>query len=412
MAQTRVQQPLRQVSAIDVVLIAAIALGLALRFSIFMISAASSDASFFGAGSDASAYITLAHHLVEGRGLSFANVLSASRPPLYPMILAMAMRLSPDRWMAIVRALQLCAAVLTALACGAIASKWGGSRKLAIALALYMPTMVFFQSEIITETLAMMLTALWFLMLTFGARGFWKAVVIGILAGLAALLRFNALPFVFFGPGIVAYYLRDWRRAAIILSVGLLVISPWIVRNWRVFGQPLWSTHSGISLAEAAISPLGRSQAGEALALKGQLGWVIQDFESDNAPAWLRDEVARDRDAKRFGLAHWRENVRNVPIKLAAWLFSWEQWSQTTALPLRGRVVRRIGVAAYWCVLGAAILGGYRIRKRIPHVLIYVVFMTAIHLPLNMSTRLRTSLLEPVIICLAAQVKLPFGPAS
>jgi hypothetical protein len=385
---------------VPVLILVAVIMGILLRVAVFLISSRSGTA-LWSAGNDESAFILLARNVVNHQGLSFAGKLSAYRPPLYPLLLSVAMRISSHQWLVLIRLLQFFSALLTAWACGELARQWGGSRQISVGLALWMPTLVFFQPEIGTETLAVMMTALWFVCLVY-MRAPWSPALIGVVAGIAALLRFNTAPLIFFGPLVLLYYLRDWKRPCLALSIGVIILSPWIIRNWLDFGRPILSTDTGYAMAVGIIAPTARTQAGDTDATHAAIGWVNQDIESNDAPANMRDEMKLDRQAMSFVLLHWREIPGTWPTKLAAFWLSWDQWSAISGVSRLGQVVRRVSVLIYWVVLCAALVAGWRLWRRIPYIIVYAVLMTLLHLPLPMSTRLRVPLMEPVIIALAA----------
>jgi hypothetical protein len=378
----------------------ALIMGILLRFGVFFLSGRLGT-TMWSTGNDASAFILLARNVVDHHGLSYAGKLSAYRPPLYPLLISVSMRINAQQWLVLVRLLQFVSALVTAWACGKLAQQWGGSRQMAIGLALWMPTLVFFQPEIGTETLAAMMTALWFVCLMYMSAP-WSPAIVGVVAGIAALQRFNAAPLILFGPLVLLYYLRDWKRSVLALSLGLLMLSPWIIRNWLDFGWPIYSTDTGYALAVGIVAPTSRSQPGDTEAVRAAIGWVHQEIESNDAPANLRDEIKLNRQAMSFALGHWREIPKTWPSKLAAFWLSWDQWSGISGISRLGQMVRRASVLFYWVILCAALVAGWRLRRRIPYIIAYAALLTLLHLPLPMSTRLRVPLLEPIIIALAA----------
>jgi hypothetical protein len=399
--------------AASVVILVVMITGIVLRFVVFSLSTRSGIA-MWSTGNDASPFILLARNVVDHHGLSYAGTPSAYRPPLYPLLIAVAMRINAQQWLVLVRLLQFFSALLTAWACGKLAQQWGGSRPIAIGLALWMPTLVFFQPEIGTETLAAMMTALWLVCLAY-MRAPWSPALAGAVAGIAALQRFNAAPLILFGPLALLYYLHDWKRSVLALSIGLVILSPWIVRNWLDFGRPIYSTDTGYALAMGIVAPTSRSQPGDTEPLRAAIGWVHQDIESNDAPANMRDEIKLNRQAMSFALRNWRESPRTWPTKLAAFWLSWDQWSAISGVPRLGQMVRRASVFFYWFILCAALAAGWRLRRRIPYVIAYAALLTLLHLPLPMSTRLRVPLLEPVIIALAGcaiSMKPPFSEGT
>jgi hypothetical protein len=145
-----------------------------------------------------------------------------------------------------------------------------------------MPTLLFFQSEIVTESLAAMLIVLcgsvWVCLCeSFDRGGQLSTVFAGVFARLASLERLNALPLVFHGAGFVYLVRRDLMRALLLLCGGCLIVAPWIGHNWHAFGHPLSSTHTGFALVEGVLSPTGRGDSGEIATMRSKLGWYNAD---------------------------------------------------------------------------------------------------------------------------------------
>jgi len=162
----------------SVVISIALIMGILLRFGVFFLSDRLGITMWI-TGNDASAFILLARNVVDHHGLSYAGVPSAYRPPLYPLLISVTMRINAQHWLVLVRLLQFVSALVAAWACGKLAQQWGGSRQIAIGLALWMPTLVFFQPEIGTETLAAMMTALWFVCLMYMSAP-WSPAIVGV----------------------------------------------------------------------------------------------------------------------------------------------------------------------------------------------------------------------------------------
>ena len=380
-----------------------LAFGVILRFVIFFLSVRS-DATFWSTGNDAGAFILLAHNLVNHLGFSYAGVPTAFRPVLYPWLISVMMRLAPERWLELLRALQLVSALITVWACGILASRWGGSRSLAIALALWMPTLVFFQPEVGTEAFCSMFVVLWLVCLTYALTrsSIWIPVAMGVLAGLATLQRFNGALLIVIGPLVQFYYVRNWKRAALTLAIGILFVAPWIARNWIELGSPVFSTETGYAMVVGIVSPTSRTQAGDTEKVLSVIGWFGNQIESNSAPPALRKEVQLNREALSFAIHHWFDMPRTWPTKLAAFCLSWDQWSAISGVPRRGQIVRRAAVLFYWAVLCAAGFALWRLTRRIPYILFYIGVVIIMHLPLTMSTRVRVPLFDPLIAALAA----------
>ena len=386
------------------------ALGVHLAIFLFVANRISSP---YSGGGDATIYINLAQNISAGRGFTFAGTPTAFRAPLYPLILAKLMAVWPSEWRLLLRAIQLIITLCTAAACGVLAKKWGGHSHVAFLLALLMPTLLFFQSEILTESLAAMLIVLWWVCLceSFDRRGHLSTVLAGVFAGLASLERLNALPLVFLGAGFIYLVRRDQMRALLLLCSGCLIVAPWIGHNWHAFGRPLYSTHTGFALVEGVLSPTGRGDSGEIAAMRSKLGWYNADIESDAAPPKFRNELALDDQARGLSKDLWTRQpftslFRLAAIKLGSFWLSTDQIFDTGTFSRKVRVLRWGGVGAYWILIALAGIGWFslvRVGSYTPWVLsAYAVLITILHLPLTMNTRLRSPLLDPLVAALAA----------
>jgi hypothetical protein len=400
---TRGPDPIKHGTALSKAVPVILALGVILRFVILILTVRS-GVTFWSTGNDAEAFILLARNLVNHLGFSYAGVPTAFRPVLYPWLISVMMRLAPERWLELLRALQLVSALITAWACGILASRWGGSRSLAIGLALWVPTLIFFQPEVGTETFFAMFVVLWLACLTYAPTGssIWIPAAMGVLAGLATLQRFNGALLIVIGPLVQFYYVRNWKRAALALAIGILFVAPWIVRNWIELGSPVFSTETGYAMVVGIVSPTSRTQPGDTEAILLAIGWFGSQIESNSAPPNLRNEVQLNREAVSFAIHHWFDMPRNWPTKLAAFCLSWDQWSAISGVPRRGQIIRRAAVLFYWVILCAAGFALWRLTRRTPYILFYIGVVIIMHLPLTMSTRVRVPLFDPLLCSLAA----------
>jgi hypothetical protein len=123
----------------------------------------------------------------------------------------------------------------------------------------------------------------------------------------------------------------------------------------------------------------------------------------------LPSEVELNRDALRIIPDLWREQGWHaLPLlggKIADSWLSTDQLLDTKSFAFKDRVLRAGGVFFYLLALGFAVAGLtslWRLRPRIASVfLVYAIGFTVFHLPFVMNTRLRISLMEPLIVVLA-----------
>ncbi len=393
-----------------------IAAGLAARFALLLISGRAPVGALSG-GSDAPAYILLGAAVSHGKGLTYVGQATAFRAPLYPMVLGLLDLTFGSYSLLIMRIVQVVVAILTAWVCAQTAAHlWGEDSQWAtFGLAMFIPTLLFFTPQILTETFTAFFVSLfvYFLVRT-DREDEWKSLVgMGVCAGLLMLLRFNT-PFVPLVAGLAALRkpvnLRNVKRALIPVLIAALFVSPWIARNMVVFhGGVLYSSLTGLNALMGAIAPQGRTQAWESESWS-RVGWWMSDVETDSLRRLqLPSEVELNRQAKHEAIRAWKAlGFHALPLlaeKVSYFWFSTDQLLSTASLPRGQRLLRAIGVLIYWAVLGVAILGWFRLRKAKPRIayllLLYCVAATILHLPFTMNTRYRVPLVDPLLCILA-----------
>jgi hypothetical protein len=245
---------------------------------------------------DMEEYLRLAQGLTDGRGYAGQEGPTAFRPPLYPAFLALVRIVWGDS----VLAIRLAQGVLGALTCvltvflaGAVVGRerthWAG-----LLVALY-PTHVMYASYLHREVL--------FTFLLVGAlallarRGSARSLAAGIVLGLAALTNSAALG----TAPLAALYLvtrRQGRRAALLLAGTVLVIAPWTVRNYRIFGSfvPV-NTKAGVVFWE------GNDEGW----LRGETEWDIRNRH------WRQLDGMEEDEAHRHGMRQALQFVRRNP---------------------------------------------------------------------------------------------------
>lgn len=402
------------------------ALGLSARLATAIIGGQQLFTPFSGK-SDAAMYVTLAANLRGGDGFTYAHIPTAFRPPLYPMLLAALMWLSPEHWLVALRAIQFLTALATAWACAWLAARWFGprARTMAFAIVLLLPTQLYFTGEVLTECTASLFGILFFVFLArcLDRGGDRDWILLGLVTGAAVLERFN-----FAGLAIVAGAVAvGWplrvrpegrggapglRPLALFCVSCAMAVAPWLAHTAVAFqGRALYSTHAGFAAVEGVLSPTGRADSDEVQKIDDVLGWDDWAVET-NAPSRpdFRNEVELNRQAWTVAGSLWRKAGWSlVPIeveKTGAFWFSVDQFFQLRTFSPMNRVLRRVGVAAYWLVLALAIAGWFRLRALKPdmaRVLLFsAIVVTVIHLPLTMNARLRSSLFDPLLATLAA----------
>ncbi len=167
------------------------------------------------------------------------------RPPGYPFFLAVLYKLVPmeDRF-GFARLVQAVLLALMAPAVALLALKIGAQRKTAIlagiAMALY-PIFWFYPIGLATENLfiPLLLAGVLALLELREKPGIGRAVVVGLILGLAMLTRSVVAPFVLVGGAWLWYFTnKRWRYALCMVVVAFGVCLPWSIRNSILMGKP------------------------------------------------------------------------------------------------------------------------------------------------------------------------------
>jgi Dolichyl-phosphate-mannose-protein mannosyltransferase len=380
---------------------------LALRIAMVVWAGNAQQTSATG-GSDTFAYQALADSIAAHRGFSFAGMPTALRPPLYPLTLVLGQFIAGGHYRIFIRLVQFFIGIFTAIICARTSQKLGGSPAVALAAALAAPTLIFFSVELLSETFATLIVAAFFYVIIADSGPIWA----GALIGLGMLERFNLTALA------VAYVVYQFtakkpseaaRHSAVAALVALIIVSPWFARNLAVFhGQVLYSTHTGTNLLQGVIMPDGRSQGDDFARLEAIQGWSITDIET-NSPrrATFPAEPQLDRTAKAAAVAEFSHvNLFSLAArKLGYFWLGVDQMFRTQSLSRSKRLVRELGVLAYWLLLLAAILGWLELKSQNSNAarlfLSYAVIVTVMHLPFVMNTRIRTPLIEPMLAIFA-----------
>lgn len=388
--------------------------GLALRTVVLFMSGNHEVGRFSGVG-DQIRYLTLADSISRGRGFTYAGMPTALRPPIYPLLLATFHAVFGSHYLLTVRIFQFLIGLAVAHFCYLIATRLFGiaAGAMAGAIALFLPTLVFISAELQTEQLSAFLIILFiYFLLGITEERKHAAFGAGVSAGIVSLLRFNGAILTVIGALVCVWPRRNFRDALILCGIAGLILSPWVIRNAKVFqGDVLFSTHGGINLLEGVLTPDGRAQNGEDDRIRERVGWLHTDIEL-NSPSRLLypsedrlDKQARSEAIAVWGNLDWRSRVRLLSEKIFRFWLSTDQLLDTKNFSGTQQELRLAGVVAYWIVLGLSIVGWIRLlyssRAIALTILFYLVTVTAAHLPFVMNTRLRIPFFDPLLTVLA-----------
>jgi 4-amino-4-deoxy-L-arabinose transferase-like glycosyltransferase len=320
---------------------------------------------------------TLYHHGVFGVR---QDRPTAFRPPLYPLLLA-PWTGGAGLTRAEIGSLHVLLGLATLLATIAVARRWGLSWRqqiAALALVALDPILLYQSTFVMTETLATLLAVLvlWTLPHAVPPEGtppqfVRRGLAAGVALGLAMLCRPT---FLLWLPGILVGFaradgkLRQRSLAAAGCLVGLvLVLAPWTVRNWYLFGKPIFATtHGGYTLWLANNEYLYEYWR------TGPHDSVWEATPIDNEQAQIAREVGGDEvAADRVAYARAWESMRRDPeMFFRGCLDRWRQLWQplphrlTVPEPAAHRTARWLIAAWYGGLYLLALLGAYRIGWR------------------------------------------------
>lgn len=270
---------------------------------------------------DEADYHAIATHLAADAGfVSTEETPTARRPPAYPVFLSLIYRImgpSP----AAGRVMQALLGVLVVWLTFRLARVWFGDTAATAAgwLAALNPFLVFISGYLLTENfyLVFMLGAL---AVAPGPRAFiapwWHAVACGLLFGLAALTRPSGLPMLeWVLVAVLLFAGAGWRpriaRAALAAVTFALVLSPWLLRNTRVVGAPVLTTHGGITFYQGNNEKVANTPQ-----WRGGVAPLEALPEHDRLAAMR--ELDRDRAAWKLGRDYLRSHPGEVP-SLVGW---------------------------------------------------------------------------------------------
>jgi 4-amino-4-deoxy-L-arabinose transferase-like glycosyltransferase len=201
--------------------------------------------------SDFAWYYQRGMEVAGGQGYSVNGMPTAYWPAGYPLFLGGLFYLfGPIPFVAKLANVIFCGATiwLTYLFAKKVFRSVEAARIAALLLALY-PGQIAYSSILTTEMLFQFLLVLGAVLFVYAEdRPVWWALS-GVVWGLATLTKTQAL----FVP-VLFLLVFLWRKKGmfkagiVIYATLLLALSPWLVRNYRMFGQPLLSTNGGIVL--------------------------------------------------------------------------------------------------------------------------------------------------------------------
>jgi len=323
---------------------------------------------------------------------------SVSRGPLYPLVIAMLLKISGGWWPYCVQAAQCVWFGLTCLLTFEIGRRLWNLRvgTIAGAICAVHPFLVWYTSRIWIEAMAMLLfTAIVAAVLYFQEKpALSRAVLLGVVVGAACLCKGTFLPFLVALPMLLWMVRPKHAGARAILCIGLvpvLMILPWSARNWTltqtiipVHGQMGFNLHVGDSFvahfAESpwAFPPLWDIATAKAAALaRPALG---QGFDGWQA------EIAVNSILLQASLQRYRADPLFLARKILLQAVTFWMWSETKLKTLLVGMLQLPLLLAFLVSVAAIVRKGQlRTIRSVPVAL--VLFFYVCHLPVLAAAR-------------------------
>jgi 4-amino-4-deoxy-L-arabinose transferase-like glycosyltransferase len=371
---------------------------------------------------DEADYHAIATHLVDGHGF-VANDQegpTARRPPGYPVFLSLLYRVTGVNTAAgriaqvILGVIVVWLTVLVARAWfGATAAVWAGW------FAALNPFLIFLSGYLLTENLYLvfMLGALVVAATPQSvahARPM-RAAAVGALLALAALTRPSGLPMLEWA--LAATFLfgaAPWRSRTVAVVIAgaafLAVMSPWLLRNARVVGAPVLTTHGGITFYQGnnekiATTPQWRGGAAPLEVLPGYDRLApLSELERDRAAWQLGREYLRTHPEQVPGLVLWKL-IRCWRLKSDMGLSGIRSGWWFNNRSLLGKMAAQLDVGMIYAIVAMPLflVGLWRTRRRWRDLLLaYGVILVHTAIAVVFFGSLRTRIpIEPVICVFA-----------
>lgn len=359
-------------------------------------------------------YLPLARSLSRGDGLQFNGRPTAYRPPLYPLVLAPLCLVGQDRSGSGVILLHAALGVATTALTMLAARRWGlpplglGIAGLIVACD---PVLVAQSRQVMTETLATFCLAAT-LAAAAAPRSIPSACATGCWLGLASLTRPSLLP-----VGLLILLVsslahpRDFERPsrarwALCGAFALLVtLSPWVIRNAIVLGEPVWTTtHGGYTLALANNEVYAADMLGRGWDFDGVWTGPNQQrwFERMNENAAGLGEPEADRLFRDLALSWIRAHPR-LFLEASAQRLS-RFWAAAPSASVYGRPLRWVCLAwtlPLWMALAWSLTRGQSWRWPALAAISTIIALTAVHAVYWTDLRMRAPLVPSIALLVA-----------
>jgi len=258
------------------------------------------------AGGDGAAFWSFAEGIINGKGFtSTIEPWLADRPPFYPYFLSFIFLVSRKSYADVYYAQSL----ITAISCASFflaANKLFGYIRGIFAgiICAVLPFFLIFTKQILTEAIyPALLIFLICILILYEKNTICKFILIGLMLGVITLTRREAvLPAALIISGFMFILGKiSFRQKAINFGIAIAIagitVSPWIIRNWVVFGKPLMSSSAGVNFM------VGNNPASDGSYAQPPAEWGRQliglgELERDKvawnlSSSWIKENPAR-----------------------------------------------------------------------------------------------------------------------
>ncbi len=319
---------------------------------------------------DALVYHFEASALVHGHGFSNGGLTThgpfhptAAHPPLFPLVLAGLGELGVTSFNGQRVALCVLGAAGVVLI-GLLGRRTVGPRTglIAAAIAAAYPNLFMIDGMVLAESLYVPMIALVLLLALrmIERPSIGRCAALGAVIGLATLTRSEAILLLPLLVLPIAWRTRHWRTLIVCGTTAILVISPWLGRNWAVMHRfPLISTNGALTSAAANCDYAYYREVG-----------FFSGRCATNTPCVRLDEVREADCLEHLARVYVVHHLRRVPVVvLAREGRMWNLFGQRTDLSyasLGGRnfAVGQAGLAMYFVLLMLAVPGLVGLRRR------------------------------------------------
>ena len=332
------------------------------------------------------------------------TIPTAEKPPLYPLLLALPSAVGLDTNTAHQVASCLMGAAAVALI-GLLGRRVGGDRVglLAGGIAAVYPALFMLDSSLRSESLYVPLVALCLLAAyrLVDEPTPRRAAVAGLAIGLAALTRGEAVLLLALLAVPVLWLVPRPRRLALAAAVAagfLVVVGPWLARNWITFDRP-----TAISTNEGGLIAGANCRSAYYTELIGT--WACFP---EPEPGWGTNESVISSRLRSRGIEYAGDHAGRVPAVVGVRVMRvWDVWSPRRAAELESGLgdrhirAQQASVLALYVLAPLAVAGLVALRRRGRPLRILVaplILVTVVAAGTYGSTRFRAAAEVPIVV--------------